>query len=287
MITMSQKSVLPLLEAMFPHEHGNYSQQVSKVKYLQTQFGAKVSFGVFMFKISYAKGTSEINVSRELPFMAAKFDTLNHMSKDMVRKMVSSAIEEAMLGVVPNSLNFSDQPVAVSSVTGLGSIAAKIEAASLAGLLTNNLQLEVIPDPAKLTTTAPDNKPTGAVMPVSAVAKPVPDVVLLKDARALSQRVNGTSGGSVYRVCAVGLVNIAVKTKVKQISLRAEFQGSREPSIVTALTSMGFGDHGNYLSMHLSGDGPGFLIPRIIGSVIFGSNTKFEQVATTLEQINA
>lgn len=130
-----------------------------------------------------------------------------------------------------------------------------------------------------------DNAPKAPSTPVK--PKPTKDVVKLKDARAISQRVHGTSSGSVYRVAAVGLVNIAIREQTGTVSVRAEFQQKPSSDIVSKLTDIGFsgGGSGAYWSMHI-GLTNGAPTMRVVGSILLGAGIEFDQIATTMGQIN-
>ena len=128
--------------------------------------------------------------------------------------------------------------------------------------------------------------PTPQAITPAPIAKPAPtaSIIKLKDARALSQQVSGTSGGSIYRAAAIGKVNIAIREQASTVSIRAEFQDSKDSSIAAKLVSLGFTENASYLSMHvtLSNGAPAM---RVVGSILLGAGIEFEQIATTRDQI--
>ena len=113
--------------------------------------------------------------------------------------------------------------------------------------------------------------------------KPSSFVIPLRDARALAQRVKGTSEGSVYHVVAIGPVNVAIKEGLTSMSVRAEFQDYVDPKITTTLDGLAFMCHGAYWSLHLSTLGVPSL--RVIGSLLLGMGVPFTSVATTKDMI--
>jgi hypothetical protein len=113
--------------------------------------------------------------------------------------------------------------------------------------------------------------------------KPIP----LREATKIGQAVRGTDAGSVYHV--IGLsdrLKIAARRKPQAVSLRVE--GDFLTSDISKLTGVGF-QQGKmpggkvYFSMHVgTGDVP---LPRIVGSILFGSGIEWTEIITNYKQI--
>lgn len=113
--------------------------------------------------------------------------------------------------------------------------------------------------------------------------KPVPDVLPLREAKAIRQKVFGTSEGSVYTTVAIGPVNMAVRVTSGKASIRAEYPDSKSDhaEVTKQLVALGFSDNGKYLSMHIVLSG----VPaeRVIGSMLYAAGVQFNSIATSKE----
>lgn len=111
--------------------------------------------------------------------------------------------------------------------------------------------------------------------------KPVPEVLPLRKAKAVRQKVFGTSKGSVYTTVAVGTLNVAVRVTAGKVSIRAEYPDAGESEISKNLVNLGFSDNGKYLSMHIVLGG----VPaeRVIGSMLYAMGVQFISIATSKE----
>jgi hypothetical protein len=111
--------------------------------------------------------------------------------------------------------------------------------------------------------------------------KPVPDVLPLREAKAIRQKVFGTSEGSVYTTVAIGPVNMAVRVTSGKVSIRAEYPEAGESDITKQLVALGFSNNGKYLSMHIVLSG----VPaeRVIGSMLYAVGVQFNSIATSKE----
>lgn len=291
-ISMSISKTLSVITDLF----GAGSDTAKKIEYLASK-GVKVTMGLFTFSIDVG-GTV---FSEHLPTLVNKAASGNDLMKQVSKQKIADVVESALVhfhtasaidlvssaGTSPGVVEIEVKPSAPAPdwMTKAGPTPKEIQAKMMEEFAASQqpVAAEVSkPTPTKKAHTAPVAEP----QPVVSKPKPVPDVIPLAKARALGQKVNGTSGGSVYRACAIGKLNVAVRIASGAISVRAEFQGSRDDAVATRLSKLGFSDHQKYLSMHMQGAGSG-LTMRVIGSLVLGMETEFEQVATTEGQINA
>lgn len=266
-ITMAQNLTTKTLDDIF----GAGSQPLKKVQYLTDQCGAKVSTGLFNFKIELG---AEV-WSATLPALVSKYASHPAQVQEIIRSKIVAIIEAAFI-----SANVGDKFHQPAEVQQDPTIHVP-EAAQPADWMT------ATPVPAKEKVAAVKAKTAATVAdkPKDNDSKLVNSVIKLADARAVSQKVLGTSAGSVYRVAAIGKLNVAVRIQAAGVSLRSEFQGVRDDSVVQKMVAVGFSDHGKYQSMHLSWTGQPPTM-RVIGSVLLGAGLEFDSIATTLEQIN-
>jgi hypothetical protein len=116
--------------------------------------------------------------------------------------------------------------------------------------------------------------------------KPTGDVIKLRDAKALGQKVRGTSNGSVYVVVALNdRVKIAAKIKGTQVSVRAECNNPTATE-KNGLLSIGLkpGANGDHYSFHL--DCQEVPVGRALGACLFDCDVEFEQQITSLKNIS-
>lgn len=108
-----------------------------------------------------------------------------------------------------------------------------------------------------------------AVKPPNKPAKEqqgVGDVVALKDAQYIGQKVHGTSSGSIYRVVAMlPGVSLAARMKGSKLSVRAE--GPNLGDYSAGLKKCGFADGGEYYSCHYS-VGEKDLAVKTVGAIV-------------------
>lgn len=275
-------------------------QAYQKAQYLQT-LGAEVVVGMFSVQITVGGATFE----DKMPIALTNFSTADKVEQSLVRLKVALLLEKALIhsakpankdyDIAPNEevtppmgpVDFPDPAVKPAWMNSIPVPAKEVKAAqSIAGLTTlaHSESQEATKDSnTGFTAWQAQNAPVPPATPIK--PKPVPGVVKLKDARALSQKVSGTSSGSVYRVAAVGKVNIAVREQPGVVSVRAEFQKKSDPDSINKLTALGFSENPSYLSMHinLTNGAPAM---RVVGSILLGAGLEFEQIATTSEQIN-
>lgn len=111
--------------------------------------------------------------------------------------------------------------------------------------------------------------------------KPVPDVLPLREAKAIRQKVFGTSDGIVYTAVAIGPVNVAVRVTAIKVSLRAEYPDLGHSDVTKQLVNLGFSDNGKYLSIHIVLSG----VPaeRVVGSMLYAMGVQFNSIATSKE----
>lgn len=266
-------------------------QPFQKAQYLQSK-GAEFTVGMFAVTIVVA-GKS---FAETMPVALTNFGTPDNTAKSLVRAKLIALIETALLAsagqapegsvaaatVAPEDTTII--PVASGTPAWMHSIPVpdkEVKAAqSVAGIPTTAAPVPPVSADTGFAAWQAQNAPVAPAKP-----KPTSEVVKLKDARALSQKVRGTSTGSVYRVAAVGKVNIAIREQSGTVSVRAEFQDKANQSTIDKLTSIGFTEGASYLSMHISLTN-GAPAMRVVGSILIGAGIEFEQVATTSEQIN-
>lgn len=121
----------------------------------------------------------------------------------------------------------------------------------------------------------------GIVGPLTVEApKPVPEVIALKDAKALGQKVHGTSQGSVYHTIAIGdQVKLAARIVTGgMISIRAEWTGQPTDVDLKRLADSGASVKGNYASIHV--DPQDVPLPRVIGAFLVGTGIKWHAAVT-------
>lgn len=116
---------------------------------------------------------------------------------------------------------------------------------------------------------------------------PVNAVIGLAEAKAVGQKVRGTSANSVYRCFAVGPVNLACRINNSAVSVRAEppFGKVFDPQVLTNLSKLGFTDKGKYMSLHAVTDTPEKR-NRFLGALLFSLGVTFKSVATNMEALN-
>lgn len=252
---------------------GAGSQPHKKVQYLTDQCGAKVSTGLFNFKIELMAAVW----SDTLPALVSKYASHPVQVQEIIRSKIMAVIEAAFIAA--NAGDKFHQPAEVQQDTTI----------HVPDTPPTSEWMKATPIPAKEKVAAAKAK---TATPVADKPKPkdndsklVNSVIKLADARAVSQKVLGTSAGSVYRVAAIGKLNVAVRIQASGVSLRSEFQGVRDDSVVQKMVALGFSDHGKYQSMHLSLTGQSPTM-RVIGSILLGAGLEFDSIATTVEQIN-
>jgi len=108
------------------------------------------------------------------------------------------------------------------------------------------------------------------------VPKPVSQVIDLKDAKAIGQKVHGTSLGSVYHVIALTeKVKVAARLNATgAISLRAEWTGEAADA-QKKLAHIGMSMKSGYASWHL--DAAGVPFARVIGAFLLDTGIVWDQ----------
>jgi ribosomal protein L7/L12 len=113
-----------------------------------------------------------------------------------------------------------------------------------------------------------------ATMNAPVTEKPLPTVVKLRDAKALGQKVFGTSPGSVYHCVALNpRIRVAARIyKAGAISIRVEWDGP-EPSELELLKAAGLSMKKDYASIHFNPEG----VPaaRCIGAFVLGTGLQW------------
>ena len=116
------------------------------------------------------------------------------------------------------------------------------------------------------------------------VPKPVAKTVHLREAKAVGQKVFGTSSGSVYTAIAIGpRVNLAARLSDGSLSIRAEFNNPKT-SDLASLQALGMtkGSDTHYSSHMKVGGVP---VGRIIGALLMDcGELEFTQKLTNIKQ---
>ncbi len=257
-ITMSNQSSITTLESIL----GYNSPGITKVKYLQS-LGVPVKVG--LFSVSFTVKGVEFSAASPVPL--SKADSLS--IKSIIADKLCAVIEEALIASAGMQVLATPAPPV-----------ATVPPPWMTSIPVPNSEVKAAASVKALYESAQKQAPV-----VKAKPKPTPSVIKLKDARAIGQKVDGTSAGSVYRVAAIGKLNIAVREQTGTVSIRAEFQGAKSQETADKLVALGFTDSSNYLSMHVSLNNNSMAM-RVIGSVIMGAGIEFEEVATMKEQLN-
>lgn len=123
---------------------------------------------------------------------------------------------------------------------------------------------------------------------------PVPEVVPLRNAKALYQRVQGTSNGSVYVVVGVadhGKLKLAAKVEgptSMSLSVRAEGESLSSVFVVSALKSQGLSlkkkDDIQYMSAHYvcTDEAPP---AKVLGAIMLGSGLEFKTPLPSMDKV--
>lgn len=128
-------------------------------------------------------------------------------------------------------------------------------------------------DPTKPTPPQPTFNFDSPVAP-----KPVPEVIKLKDAQALGQKVHSTSVGSVYYCIGIGEhIKVAARLKGEAISIRAEWIGTPTADLAK-LKEAGLDMKEGYASIHFGTQG--VPVPRVIGAFLVGTGIQWKQSVT-------
>jgi ribosomal protein L7/L12 len=111
--------------------------------------------------------------------------------------------------------------------------------------------------------------------------KPVSDVIVLRDAKAIGQKVRGTSNGSIYHCIAYNdRVKIAariLKSTQTAVSFRVEWDGATIQEM-EKLQQAGLSVKDKYMSLHLNlGDAP---MGRVVGAFLIGLGIQFTELVT-------
>jgi hypothetical protein len=118
-------------------------------------------------------------------------------------------------------------------------------------------------------------------------AKPVAGLVMLRDAKAVGQKVYGTSTDSVYTVIGLNSrVKVAARIVGNQVSIRAEFKNALS-SEKFAIKNQGLqgknGINGEYWSLHV---GTGEVPPnRFLGAFLFDCGINFDDIIKSPKEV--
>lgn len=133
------------------------------------------------------------------------------------------------------------------------------------------------------TLTQPKSSPEAVYMALHTSKKevaPVDAVIPLRDAKAMYQRVKGTSGGSVYVVVAMNS-SMAVAARIHGDSISMRVEGNPSTADKNRLVSQTFtekvsdkGSGAAYMSAHFTCNK--VPVERVLGAVLVGSGIKFD-----------
>jgi hypothetical protein len=205
------------------------------------------------FKIEFTAVAAEYNGQEwkvQLPCT-----TTQMMNKEGPLVQTAQQKVATFVGEVAQKVAGSDTVPGASSSSGLTPAEEYIKA------MKEAKELGIEADAADLVAAKPDiAKPTTA---------PTGKTVHLRDAKAVGQKVFGTSSGSVYTAIAIGpRVNIAARLSEGSLSVRAEFHPNNiKSSDLAALQSLGMtkGSASHYSAHMKLGGVP---IGRIIGALL-------------------
>lgn len=277
-VDMSQETVLKTLAFLFGEGSDRYEKAVSL-----SQSGAKVTFGLFQFMIRL---NPDQVFTAQLPVMSTKIapNQLPQAQLQLIAGKLGATIDEAYAaktlqpGLVANPLKGSLGDV----LAAMGKVMPASEAETPANLGEQAKQAFAAKIKSKVSepyaSVTLDPLPDLKSQIASAYGgKKVEEVIALRDAKAVGQKVKGTSGSSVYNAVAIGPVNLAVKFNSMNCSIRAESKDWSDV-IKKKLKEAGFTDNGSYFSMHLKLNGVSPM--RAIGAVVYTLDLPFEAVGT-------
>jgi hypothetical protein len=121
-------------------------------------------------------------------------------------------------------------------------------------------------------------------LPVSK-GNPVNDVVPLSAAKALYQRVLGTSPGSIYVVVGItddAMVKVAARITNDNLSVRVE--GSLSDKARERFLSQGLDYKKDYMSGHFQCN-PKVNADRVIGAILMGTGLEFSTPLPSMEKV--
>jgi hypothetical protein len=245
--------------ALFNIVFGKTNITTQRVAFLVAK-GAKVDVSLYVVKISLKDKihSQALTVGTSALIKGSVADTMKSQNMYLLRTFVDNVLMACNL----------DIPVNLQTV-------GKLSAA----------------DPLPQTTTifvSPMNAPE-VVTPLEAVIKPaqkkpVTEVIPLKEAQALGQKVKGTSHGSVYRVVALHKnVKIATQLSGNSMSVRVEWIPSTATNDALASLSNVFDMKKGYASKHLSLDG--LTAARVLGAFLYSIDIKFDEQVTTMQEL--
>jgi hypothetical protein len=313
-VDMSQASVSKIISDLYG------TNSVAKKASVLMSSGAKLTFGLFQFKVEVAP---DVVFTAQLPAMSTKIagNALPTVQKELIAQKLAGVINQAYAAKFgttdPDAMipatgktvatpegDKGPKPSIAEVIKALKDVVDPVSQAT-GDLATGFVNVEPV-GKAKVEVygggggggsggTATVNNPKMPFMKSdpSAVAaqmygatngnaKPVDDVVALRDAKAIGQKVKGTSSSSVYNAVAIGPVNFAVKFTASNCSIRAE---SNEFTVAAKkkLKEAGFTDNGTYWSMHMKLNGVSAM--RAIGAVLYSMDLPFQAVGTTTSQV--
>lgn len=277
-VDMSQNTVVQILNELFVQGSEPYEQASELLA-----GGAKLTFGLFQFKVQVAP---DAVFTAQLPAMSTKIvgNTLPPAQKQLIATKLAAVLKQAY-GVKFGSLVKPEVGTGASISEVIANLKKVVDAPTFNVEGTTITSEPVAPAKPKMPFMKPDVAKVKAEMygAGSGTALKTDAVIALRDAKAIGQKVKGTSGGSVYNAVAIGPVNFAVKFTATNCSIRAE-SNVMTAQLKKKLKDAGFTDNGGYLSMHMKLNGVNAM--RAIGAVLYSMDMPFEAVATTTAQVS-
>lgn len=199
--------------------------------------------------------------------------------------LVSAGIQFPLGLYAVHAVNFPVAPantvcaLIVGTNTILKGLATPLQATACKKTLSNwiNELFTLHPSTSKLATPA-EKKAAEPLAPHFEVPVPkITDAVInLRDAKAVGQRVKGTSQGSVYHCVALNpRVKVATRVSGGSVSVRVECDNATKHE-VDKLLGVGLSEKGGYYSLHLSTQESS--ATKVVGALLYGMCVKFDEV---------
>jgi len=125
------------------------------------------------------------------------------------------------------------------------------------------------------------------VVPNKWPAMPNKEVILLKDAGVIYQRVKGTSQESVYVLVAITADNSTkVAARIKGTNLSVRIEGDFNNKVRDAFINQGLDFKKGYMSGHFTCN-PKVSADRVVGAILMGSGLEYATPLPSMEKVRA
>ena len=213
--------------------------------------------------------------SNSLPVESALLDSspMNpaiELYKTEVKALLEQAIAASLqqVGYVDTDGGFSKVKAAIDLVNEAEKKKAVIDE------LAEKLAKEAIADVKK-------------VVPNKWPEKPSKEVILLKDAGVIYQRVKGTSQESVYVLVAITADNSTkVAARIKGTNLSVRIEGDFNNKVRDAFINQGLDFKKGYMSGHFTCN-PKVSADRVVGAILMGSGLEYATPLPSMEKVRA